>query len=336
MKTTLSSTPLITIYLSVYNGEKYLSEQLQSIQAQSYQHWELLIRDDHSDDQSISIIKSFVISDTRIRLISSNKQTIGVCNSFHELMLYRGNGTYFMFADQDDVWCTTKIEHTLHRMLKLESGMPNATPILLYTNLVHVNQNLKKTNKKYKTPSIKSDTKILYQALIQNWIFGCTMMFNSSLLELSLPIPCESIALLHDRWLTLIAASAGKINYIKTPELLHRLHDKNATSTMYNTTFRMKIKIAVFMIKQREKILHSRRVQCKLLHERLVARQIHTHTQTLQYFLTLLSKNGFSALYFGLTHGFIYNRLFQTLIFYIQLFLSKKVSDPNPKNDTVT
>ena len=49
----------VDILMAVYNGEKYLEEQLASIAEQTYQDWHLIIRDDASTDRSIQIIKAF-------------------------------------------------------------------------------------------------------------------------------------------------------------------------------------------------------------------------------------------------------------------------------------
>ena len=59
----------VNILLSTYNGEQYLKEQVKSIQDQTYQDWQLLIRDDGSTDGTVEIIQELVAQDERIRLL---------------------------------------------------------------------------------------------------------------------------------------------------------------------------------------------------------------------------------------------------------------------------
>ena len=56
----------VNILLSTYNGEQYLAEQVKSIQEQTYQEWELLIRDDGSSDGTVDIINQLAARDARI------------------------------------------------------------------------------------------------------------------------------------------------------------------------------------------------------------------------------------------------------------------------------
>ena len=53
---------MITILMAVYNGEKYLKEQLESIRLQDYSDWRLIVRDDCSSDKSVQILKNFASS----------------------------------------------------------------------------------------------------------------------------------------------------------------------------------------------------------------------------------------------------------------------------------
>ena len=59
--------PLVSIVLPVYNGERFLRQSIDSVLAQSYQNWELLILDDCSTDSSSDIGKEYVHKDSRIR-----------------------------------------------------------------------------------------------------------------------------------------------------------------------------------------------------------------------------------------------------------------------------
>ena len=76
----------VNILLSTYNGEKYLAEQTDSIVNQTYTDWNLLIRDDGSTDNTVSIIKNYEEKDARIKfIISFQIENVGVHLSFKNL-----------------------------------------------------------------------------------------------------------------------------------------------------------------------------------------------------------------------------------------------------------
>ena len=98
----------VNILLSTYNGEQFLEEQVKSIQEQTYQEWQLLIRDDGSSDGTVEVIKQLVAKDPRIHFINENQvENVGVIKSFHTLLKY-GDADLYCFSDQDDFWLPTK------------------------------------------------------------------------------------------------------------------------------------------------------------------------------------------------------------------------------------
>ena len=66
------SMPLISIIMPVYNGERFLSEAIESIIAQTYENWELLAVDDGSTDNSLQIIEAYAEKDGRIKLLKND------------------------------------------------------------------------------------------------------------------------------------------------------------------------------------------------------------------------------------------------------------------------
>lgn len=95
------SQPLVSIIMPVYNGERFLSESIESVISQSYPNWELLIVDDGSNDNSISIIQSYVDNDRRIRLYKNDtgEHGPGVARNYG---IERIKGKYTYFLDADD------------------------------------------------------------------------------------------------------------------------------------------------------------------------------------------------------------------------------------------
>lgn len=99
---------LISVILCTYNGEKYLCELLDSLEAQTRKYDELIIADDNSSDKTKSIINNFAEHRTNVT-IQHNKKGKGAARNFLEASLL-AKGDIIFFCDQDDVWIKDKLE----------------------------------------------------------------------------------------------------------------------------------------------------------------------------------------------------------------------------------
>jgi glycosyltransferase involved in cell wall biosynthesis len=92
--------PLVSIIIASFNKEKFIKETIQSVISQTYENWELIIVDDHSIDNTISIVETF-LSDSRI-FLTQNALNMGAnyCRNFG---LKNGKGIYVIFLDADDL-----------------------------------------------------------------------------------------------------------------------------------------------------------------------------------------------------------------------------------------
>ena len=115
----------VDILLAAYNGEKYIAQQIESIQSQTYQDWRLFIHDDGSQDDTVSICKRFDLSDERIFFLSDNVYGMGVARHFI-YMLNFSTSSFVLFCDQDDVWFPDKLEKMLNAILVKNNEIPQA------------------------------------------------------------------------------------------------------------------------------------------------------------------------------------------------------------------
>ena len=93
--------PLISIGIPFYNAEKYLKFAIQSVIAQSYQNWELILVDDGSSDNSLEIAQDFALKDARIRVICDGKNR-KLPYRLNQLIL-ESKGDFIARMDADDI-----------------------------------------------------------------------------------------------------------------------------------------------------------------------------------------------------------------------------------------
>ena len=101
-----SNTPIVTVLMPVYNGEKYLKEAIESILNQTYIDFEFLIIDDGSEDRTEEIIKSY--SDPRIQYIKNNENLKIISTLNKGLSIARGK--YIARMDADDICVVNRLE----------------------------------------------------------------------------------------------------------------------------------------------------------------------------------------------------------------------------------
>lgn len=110
----MSKQDLVTVVTPSYNAEKYLAHTIESVLAQTYQNWEMLIVDDCSPDNANELIEHYAKKDSRIKLIilEENGGAAVARNKAIEL----AKGRYIAFLDSDDRWLPHKLETQINFM----------------------------------------------------------------------------------------------------------------------------------------------------------------------------------------------------------------------------
>lgn len=224
----INSKPLISIVMNCFNGEKYLSDSLESIQKQTYKNWELIFWDNLSNDKSKKIFESF--EDKRFRYYSAIEHT--TLTKARNLALSKCKGDFIAFLDVDDWWSLNKLE----LQIKLF-----ADP---YVQLVYGNflvNNFKKKSVIYGIPArkIKPNKKaIMYNFnlpsgyildyLIKEYVVGMmTIMIRKEIFSNYKYQFNENISILCDLDLVLKISSKFKIECCNTIIAHKRLHGDN-------------------------------------------------------------------------------------------------------------
>ena len=208
----------VLVLLSLYNGEKYIKEQLDSLLNQTMPVF-VLARDDGSTDNTTSIIKEYINKYNNIVLIEGENK--GFVKSFNELLMNPmvDNFKWIAFCDQDDVWLENKLEKALS---KLEVEGDYNLPLMYCSNLTLSDENLAEINFMRKE-NISFSKK---SAMVENIATGCSVVFNQSAAILyRKSIQIEMIA--HDYNMFFICMFFGKVIYDSNSYILYRQHYNN-------------------------------------------------------------------------------------------------------------
>ena len=216
----------VRILLATYNGEKYIGDMIESILAQSFTDWQLVLSDDQSKDHTVSILEEYAVKyPDRIMHYRSGLHFGNAQGHFLHLLNQFPDAPYIMFCDQDDIWHNDKVSATLQKMKEIEKS---GVPALVHTDLRVVDGQLQEMHPSFLAYSgISGERMELKQLLVQNVVTGCTMMLNRPMAELAnAHMPAGKI-LMHDWWLALIGAAMGTVGFLNQPTIDYRQHGNN-------------------------------------------------------------------------------------------------------------
>ena len=217
---------MITILMAVFNGEKYLSDQIESILNQTVKEWKLVIQDDCSTDTTAEIAMSYAAKFPDKIAFHQRYTPSGSAKSNFFSMIEYADTDYIMTSDQDDIWLPSKIEVTLNKFSEIEKNIGRDIPILVHTDLKVVDSELNILGESlFKYQNLNSDNDCLNKLLVQNIVTGCTMMTNRALISKVRTEPEHAI--MHDWWFALIAAAFGSIGFVDEPKVMYRQHSAN-------------------------------------------------------------------------------------------------------------
>lgn len=164
----MENQPLVSVIMPCYNMASYVSDSIKSVIAQTYPHWELLIVDDASTDETVNIIKSYAQADSRIKF-AIKKQNSGISDT-RNLCIQMAQGQFLAFLDADDIWHPEKLEKQLSFMMAKNIGFT-------YSTYDWIDEDGKVMNK-----SINTIGNLDYKTYLRNTIIGCsTVMVNKTI-----------------------------------------------------------------------------------------------------------------------------------------------------------
>jgi glycosyltransferase involved in cell wall biosynthesis len=215
----------LDILLATYNGARYLAAQLDSLMNQTELSFRILISDDGSSDETLSIITSYEQQyPGRFKRLPQGPGR-GACANF-DYLLRSTDASHVFLVDQDDVWDCDKVAIFHSAMQRLECQYGSDTPILIHGDLRVVDSDLTLISPSFfKLQHLDSCRNSFKSLLCQNVVTGCTVMLNRALIEKSVPVPLR--AMMHDWWLALVVAAFGRMAFVEKATMSYRQHGKN-------------------------------------------------------------------------------------------------------------
>lgn len=209
---------ILSVAMCTYNGAQYLQQQLDSIAEQTRLPDELIICDDGSRDETVSIIKKFADHAPFPVQVYHNDKNHGVVENFSKAIALCV-GDLIAFSDQDDVWLPRKLAAAEKRIKH------NTEPLstVYCSRLQYVDSALEPLG----FSPIPSN--IGFQnAVVENIAIGCSVVFGSNIRKLFLKAESSNMVM-HDWWVYLIASAFGQVIYDPEPHILYRQHGGNFT-----------------------------------------------------------------------------------------------------------
>lgn len=212
---------MISVCIATYNGERFIREQIDSILCQLSSNDEIIVSDDGSIDNTISIIN--IINDKRIKVIEGPRKHSPILN--FECALKEAKGEYIFLADQDDVWKPNKVDVYMKWLQEYDCIISDAEV---------TNNNL---NPLY--PSLYAIMKVrpgrIYNTIWKNGYTGCCMAFRRNVLEASLPFPNDIP--MHDIWIGNVAAYKYNVKFIPDKLIFFRRHNNTTSCNVKGSKF---------------------------------------------------------------------------------------------------
>lgn len=227
-------SPLVSIVLCTYNGEKYLEEQLASLLTQTYRNLEIIIVDDNSTDGTKDLLIWFAEQNDNIKLFS-NEHNLGYNKNF-EKAISLSNGEYISVCDQDDIWFAEKIQRLMDAI---------GDNWAVFSNSEFVDWQMKPIGLKLISNNLLIDS---YKSiLMENFFTGHTSLLSRESLKYILPIPEFGF---YDWWIGFVCLYHKKLIFHNEVLTYYRVHQESVTQSKkkrkYSSKDELDIQLDIF------------------------------------------------------------------------------------------
>ncbi len=211
--------PLVSVIMTSYNHEGYISEAIESVLSQTFEDIELIIIDDASKDNSQQIIAELSKNDPRIKYIF-HEENKGIAKTLND-GLEKSAGKYIAPIASDDVWEREKLDKQIEILNKDEN-------LVVWCSSAIIDKNSNPTgeisSEKYKNSTANG---YVFEEIVNSWIAGSCIIFKKDNIN-GIQFD-ENLKYLNDTQFLLDLAYRYKFYYIEEPLSKYRLHGDNSS-----------------------------------------------------------------------------------------------------------
>ncbi len=218
--------------MPVYNASRFLKESIDSVLRQTYSHFELILINDCSKDDSYEIMKSYQTVDSRVRVFS-NDENKGVSYT-RNFGVSKAQGEYIALIDSDDMW----VDDKLQKQMELIEKYPDTD--ICFTGSAFVDTNSIRSDFVFKVP-----TQVDYKTLLKQNVISCSSVLIKKELLIKYPMAHDNMHEDFAVWLSVLK-SGGVARGINEPLLIYRV-DRNSKSGNKFKSLMMGYRVYKFM-----------------------------------------------------------------------------------------
>ena len=211
----------IGVAIASFNGEKYISEQIQSIINQTTKVDKIVINDDKSTDKTVPIIKKLIKKGYPI-VLHQNEENLGYSKNFLDC-IKKCDTDYIFICDQDDFWLENKVEEMENFINK------NIDSYCWMHDCSLTNENLE--------IKVKSKINNIQRQFMDSnsFVMGSCMVLSKKAKKYIYPYPSNMSKFGHDNWIAFVMHAINKLRVTSKSLLLYRRHGENTSINDVNS-----------------------------------------------------------------------------------------------------
>lgn len=217
----------VSVLMACYQGAAYLPEQLASLAAQDDPCFRVLMQDDGSADDTLSLLQAQAQADRRFSLAAEGGGRFGAIGNFLSL-LRQDTADYTALCDQDDRWEPQRLSRCREALAAAEARYGEATPLMVHSDCRLTDEAGAVLHESFfRHQGWDPAATTLPRLLVQNNVTGCTLMMNAALRRLVCQYGNPDSMVMHDWFIALTAAAFGRIVFLDEPLVRYRQHGHN-------------------------------------------------------------------------------------------------------------
>lgn len=305
----------VEVLLATYNSSDYLDEMLDGLCAQTYDDFHLIVSDDLSSDDTVARIEARADRFRNPVEIIRRTHPSGSAQANFVSLFAKARGDIILTADHDDIWLPQKIARAvaaLEAASARQQPQGAQTPLLYHCDLKVIDgQGRPKADSFWAFKSIDPGAgRSLPRSIMHPTVTGCAMAMNRPLLEMlkDMPPTCT----MHDWWITLVAAAFGEVISDPEPQILYRIHGKNASRPRKVSPLAALLQLE--RVKRMRAVIHQRITQGQMFYDCYGPRLSENQRRQLELLLAV-PQAGFVGKRLNLLRGgFLWPGLWRNLV----------------------